>query len=95
MNEYRKLCNNVCTAARSDKENWFKKKCQEIERSNLGNNSHKMYKVIKELNRNWQPKQKVIKAKDRRLLTTPVSHRQATSLVTDCYSVKLMKHLGK
>ena len=69
MNQYRKSCNDVRTAARSDKDNWLKKQCQEIERSNLSNNSHKMYKVIKELNRNWQPKQKVIKARDGRLLT--------------------------
>ena len=69
MNQYRKLCNDVRTAARSDKENWLKKQCQGIERSSLGNNIHKMYKVIKELNRNWQPKQKVIKTRDGRLLT--------------------------
>ena len=49
-NQYRKLCNDVLTAARSDKENWLKKKCQERERRNLGKNGHKMYKFIKKLN---------------------------------------------
>ena len=47
----------------------MKKKCQEIERSNLGNNNHKMYRVVKELITNWQSKQKVIQAKDGRLVT--------------------------
>jgi hypothetical protein len=66
--EYRQLCNMVRKAARSDKEEWLQKKCQDIERFTGDNRGREAYKLIKQLNRTWKPTQSAIKDKNGKML---------------------------
>jgi len=59
--EYRKVCNVVRKAARTDKKDWLQEQCQEIERCAEGNISRKVYKLINQNNQPWKPKQTAIK----------------------------------
>jgi len=66
--EYRQHCNMVRTAARSDKEKWLQEKCQDIEKLAGDNRSREAYKLIKQINRSWKPKQSAIKDKNGKML---------------------------
>jgi len=66
--EYRKLCNIVRKAARADKEDWLQEQCQEIERCSGNNRSRQAYKLLKQINRPWKPKQTAIKDKNGKVL---------------------------
>jgi len=56
-NEYRKLCNQVRNAARQDKDHWLQQQCEDIQQSYEENKSRKTFRLIKDINRHWQPKQ--------------------------------------
>jgi len=49
--EYRKLCNVVRKAARTDMEDWLQEQCQEIKSCAEGNGSRKAHKLINQINR--------------------------------------------
>ena len=66
--EYRQHCNVVRTAARSDKEKWLQEKCRDIEKLAGDNRSREAYKLIKQINRSWKPKQSAIKDKNGKML---------------------------
>jgi hypothetical protein len=59
--EYRKLCNVLRKAARTDKEEWLRGQCQEIEM--LARNNRGRDKLMKQMNRSWNLKQSAIKDK--------------------------------
>jgi len=61
---YKKLCNEVKTSARKDKQDWLERQYLEIEQ-NIGEVSkiRVAYKLIKSVNKTWQVKQSTIKDK--------------------------------
>jgi hypothetical protein len=58
----------VKKAARADKEKWLQGQCQDIERFAGDNRSREAYKLIKQINRSWKPKQSAIKDKNGKML---------------------------
>ena len=66
--EYRQLCNVVRKAARADKEEWLQGKCRDIEKFAGDNRGREAYKLIKQINRSWKPKQSAIKDKNGKML---------------------------
>ncbi|XP_016299301.1 uncharacterized protein LOC107656114 [Sinocyclocheilus anshuiensis] len=66
--EYRVVCNVVRKAAKTDKEEWLQRQCQEIERLAGDNRSREAYKLINQINRAWKPKQSAIEDKNGKML---------------------------
>ena len=66
--EYKKACNEVRQAARRDKERWLEERCREIQQMAKEKRSKQTYKLIKQINKDWQPQQRAIKNKDGKLL---------------------------
>ena len=62
------MCNVVRKAARRDKEEWLQGKCKDIEKFAGDNRSRESYKLIKQINRSWKPKQSAIKDKNGKML---------------------------
>jgi hypothetical protein len=68
MEMYRKKCNEVRKAARTDKENWLHEQCKNIEQHHGHHRTHEMYQLIKKISRSWQPKLASIRNKDGKML---------------------------
>ena len=66
--EYRRLCNEIRTKARTDKEEWLSEKCREIQMAAEQNKSRKTYQLIKEVNGKWKSKQRAIRNKQGKLV---------------------------
>ena len=66
--KYRELCNQVKRSSRRDKENWLDNKCKEIDNSAQELKSRKTFMLLKEVNRERQPKQSGINDKDGNIL---------------------------
>jgi len=66
--EYKAMCNVVRKAARADKEMWLQRQCKDIERFAGDQRSREAYKLIKQINRSWKPKQSAIKDKNGKML---------------------------
>ena len=66
--EYKMMCNVVRKAARTDKEEWIQRRCQDIEKLAGGNRSREAYKLINQISRTWKPKQSAIKDKNGKML---------------------------
>src|ERR1700733_13656837 len=66
--EYRKICNVVRASARKDKQNWLEKQCVDIEKYAGEYKTREVFKMIKIINRSWQPKRTAIKDKTRKHL---------------------------
>jgi len=66
--EYRKLCNQVRKAARQDKDHWLRQQCEDIQQSYEENKSRKTFRLIKDINRQWQPRQLTAKNKREKIL---------------------------
>lgn len=66
--KYKKLCNEVRSSARKDKQNWLEKKCNDMEQYAGEFKTREVYKLIRSINRKWQPKQAAIKNKDGNIL---------------------------
>jgi len=62
---YNKMCNEVKTSSRKDKQDWLEGQCLEIEQ-NMGEVSkiREAYKLVKSVTRTWQVKQSAIKDKE-------------------------------
>ena len=58
---YRAKCNEVRKAARADKAKWLEDQCRNIEQYYGEYKSREVYKLIKNLNRKWQPRLASIK----------------------------------
>ena len=65
---YRKLCNQVRKAARQDKDHWLQQQCEDIQQSYEENKSRKTFRLIKDINRQWQPRQLTVKNKMGKIL---------------------------
>ena len=59
--EYRQKCNEVRKAARADKANWLERQCEDIEKYYGEYKTREVYKMIGDINRKWQPKQRAIR----------------------------------
>jgi hypothetical protein len=66
--EYRKKCNEVRSSARRDKNNWLQEQCQAIQRHAENNRTRETFKMIKKINRKWQPNRSSIKDKEGKML---------------------------
>ena len=60
-NKYRRLCNEIKAPSRKDKQDWLDKKRGEIENQVSEHQTREGYKLTKNVNRKWQPKQLAIK----------------------------------
>jgi len=58
---YKMKCNEVRKAARTDKAKWLENQCKEIGRYHAEFKTREAYKMIKNINRTWQPKTTAIK----------------------------------
>ena len=58
---YRDLCNQVHSAAKTGKNAWFQQKSIEINNNSPENRNSSFYRLIKDINHKWQPKQRFIK----------------------------------
>ena len=67
---HRDLCNQVLAAARVDKQAWQERKYMEVEMSAQEKKSKEVYKLVKDVNWKWEPKQRLIKDKQGNLLQT-------------------------
>src|SRR6266536_4583295 len=68
LEEYKKLCNEVRTSTRKDKQDWLEKQCSDIEKYSGEHRSREVYKLVKNINRKWQPRQTAIKDKQGKIL---------------------------
>ena len=66
--KYKKLCNEVRTSARKDKQVWLDKQCSNIDQCMEQNRTKESYKIAKQISRKWQPKQNAIKDKQGKIL---------------------------
>ena len=66
--EYRKTCNEVRREARRDKERWLTERCRDIQKTANEKRSRKTFKLIRDINGKWQPKQRGIKSKEGEML---------------------------
>jgi hypothetical protein len=62
------LFNVVRKAARRDKEEWLQRQCQDIEKHTADNRSIESYKLIKQINRLWKPRQSATKDNNGKML---------------------------
>ena len=89
MKEYRKKCNEVRKAARCDKEEWLRTQCREIERNAKGHKTREVYRIVKMLNRKWQPRRVAIKDKNGLMLQGKEDIKQRwTEYCRDLYQDK-------
>ena len=73
---HRDLCNQVHSAARTKKNKWLHQNCTEINNnSRLENSTCYPYRLIKNINCNWQPKQRCIKGINGKILHEKVKKR--------------------
>src|ERR1700733_5302507 len=66
--EYRKICNVVRASARKDKQNWLEKQCVDIEKYAGEYKTREVFKMIKNINRSWQPGRTAIRDKQGNIL---------------------------
>ena len=62
------MCNTVKASARRDKQLWLEKQCEDIERYAGEYRTREVFKLIRSINRKWQPKQTAIRDKQGRIL---------------------------
>ena len=56
---YKNKCRMVKKAAREDKVKWLEEQCRNIEQYDEEFKAREVYKMIKNVNRKWQPKTKM------------------------------------
>ena len=89
VTEYRKLCNRIRIAARKDKQNWIEKKCSQIEKCTAEEKTSEAYRMVKELNRKWQPKLTSIKDEEGKIIIDKEKCRQRwTQYCSELYEDK-------
>lgn len=62
--EYRSKCNEVKSATRKDKQRWLEEQCELIQKHHGEHRIREAYKLIRNINRKWNPKQMAIKDKN-------------------------------
>jgi hypothetical protein len=68
--KYKDSCNMVRKAARNDKAQWLEQQCKEIENYSGEGKSREVYKMIRNINRKWQPRLTAIKDENDKVLTS-------------------------
>jgi len=66
--EYQQKCSEVRKAARADKAKWLERQCEDIEKYYKEYKTREVYKIIGDINRKWQPKQRAIRDSNGKLL---------------------------
>lgn len=59
--QYKAKCNEVRIASRLDKARWLEQQCEDIERYHGECRTREVYKLIKNINKKWQPRLTAIK----------------------------------
>lgn len=84
--KYKKLCNSVRTSSRKDKQKWLDKQCSDIEKYMGEYKTKEVFKLVKNINRKWQPKQAAIKDKEGKILMDREKTKQRwTEYCSDLY----------
>lgn len=68
IDTYKKLCKKIQRECRQDKNNYIKKICAEIEEHQNSNETHDLYKKVRELTRKFNPKTSSIEDKNGKIL---------------------------
>jgi hypothetical protein len=65
---YKEKCNEVRKAARADKARWLEDQCKDIERYYGECKTRQVYKMIRYINRKWQPRQRAVRDENGKVL---------------------------
>src|SRR6218665_3863690 len=85
--EYRTLCNEVRFSARKDKQKWLEKQCEDIEQYAGEYKTREVFKMIKSINRKWQPRLMAIRDRHGNILMDKEKMKERwTEYCKDLYS---------
>src|SRR6218665_2700378 len=85
--ECRKLCNEVRFSARKDKQKWLEKQCEDIEQYAGEYKTRDVFKMIKSINRKWQPRLMAIRDRHGNILMDKEKMKERwTEYCKDLYS---------
>src|SRR6218665_183142 len=85
--KYRKLCNEVRSSARKDKQKWLEKQCEDIEQYAGEYKTREVFKMIKSINRKWQPRLMAIRDRHGNILMDKEKMKEGwTEYCKDLYS---------
>ena len=69
MSKYKAKCNEVRKSAREDKIKWIENICEDIERYHGEHRAREVHKMVRNINRKWQPRLSTIRRETREVLT--------------------------
>ena len=69
MSKYRAKCNEVRKSAREDKRKWIENICEDIDRYHGEHRAGEVHKMVRNVNRKWQPRQSTIRRETGEVLT--------------------------
>ena len=69
MSKYKAKCNEVRKSAREDKRKWIENICEDIERYHGEHRAREVHKLVRNINRKWQPRQSTIRKETGEVLT--------------------------
>ena len=61
MSKYKAKCNEIRKSAREDKRKWIENICEDIERYHGEHRARELHKMVRNINRKWQPRQSTIR----------------------------------
>ena len=100
--KYKKLCNEVKSSARKDKQEWLERQCEKIEQCGEQHKAKEVYQLVRNVNKKWQPKQSAIKDKDGNILMDKEKIKQRwTEYCSELYkdndkkNIKLLEEIEK
>ena len=67
--QYKKKCNEVRKAARADKRKWLEDRCRDVEKYHGEHKTREVFKMLRNINKKWQPRQITIKDENNKVLT--------------------------
>lgn len=89
-NEYRSKCNEVKKATRADKVKWLEEQCEHIAKYHGEYKTREAYKLIRNINKKWNPKQTAIKDKNDKVAMEKVDVMQRwTEYCSDLYKEQM------
>ena len=69
MSKYKAQCNEVRKSAREDKRQWIENICEDIERYHGEHRAREVHKMVRNINRKWQPRQSTVRGETGEVLT--------------------------
>ena len=69
MIKYKAKCNEVRMSAREDKRKWIENICEDIERYHGEHRAREIHKMVRNINRKWQPRQSTVRRETGEVLT--------------------------